>query len=424
MRVTIKGPQQINGEIKAPGSKAYTHRALVASLLTTGETTIHGALDCDDTRRTLQGIKALGATVSIKDDRVISHGPEKPTQSQTSMNCGESGATLRFLTAAACSSPAVTILTAESRLAIRPLGPLLNALKELGAGAIVTQRVPQLELQVHGPLKGGETSLPGDISSQFVSGLLLAAPRAESDVGITVRGQIESRPYVDMTIEVLRRHGIKVDLRDNRINVPAPQQFKPTSHRIEGDYSSSAFLIAAAAATGESITITGLGRQSLEPDSVLLAIAPQLGLELHMKGDAMIVNRSTIRGFRFDARNNPDLVPALEVLGCAASSSCEIRGVRRLQYKESNRILTTPLELTKMGGKIHVREDRIRIEHTDRLTGASLDSHRDHRVAMACSIAALGAHGESMIDDADAVSKSYPDFFNDLTGLGATIHVE
>ena len=421
MKVTIKGPQSLQGEVNAPGSKAYTHRALVASLMTSGETRIKGALDCDDTRRTVEGIRALGADLDVEDGLTVSHGASGLTPNAL-VDCGDSGATLRFLVSVASAFPTTTTFAVKGVLAKRPLTPLLKALEQLGAVSALTDMGQRLTLR--GPLKGGEAVLPGDVSSQFVSGLLFAAPASQKDVRIRIRNRLESRPYVDMTIEVLRRHEIKVNVEDDRFHVPAPQQYQPASHNIDGDFSSAAFLMAATACCGESIRIHGLAEPSLEPDSAILKIAPQMGLEFHRDGAALVVKRSSIQSFRFDASNNPDLVPALEVLGCAAQGMSEITGLRRLRFKESNRLLTVPVELSKMGGKIHVDEDRVKIEPVDRLTGASLDSYRDHRVAMACSIAALRAQGESVIENAEAVSKSYPDFFDDLTKLGAEIHVE
>jgi len=227
-----------------------------------------------------------------------------------------------------------------------------------------------------------------------------------------------------MTVEVLRKHNIKVEANDSEFRVPAPQEYQPAFHEVEGDFSSAAFLIAAAAYCGESIGITGLNKHSLEPDSAILDIAPLIGLKLYRRDETLIVEQSTVNGFHFDASNNPDLVPALEVLGCIAKGSSEISGLRRLRFKESNRLLTVPVELSKMGGKIHIADDRVKIEPSNGLTGARVDSYHDHRVAMACSVAALGAHGDSIIENAEAVSKSYPGFFDDLRSLGAEIHVE
>src|SRR5260370_10596442 len=188
--------------------------------------------------------------------------------------------------------------------------------------------------------------------------------------------------------------------------IPAPKKFAPASHQVPGDFSSAAFLIATTGVAGDEITISGLGSYELEPDSAIMKIAPEIGLEIQQNGDSLTIRRRELNGFDFDASNNPDLVPPLEILGCFADGSTEIRGVRRLVYKESNRLQTLPTELGKMGAKIHVEDDVIKIVGNRALVGSAFDSHSDHRVAMACAAASLGAKGESIIQNSAAVSES------------------
>ena len=410
--------------MKAPGSKAYTHRALLASLLSEGKSIIDGALHCDDTQRTLEGMQRLGAKVVVKKTRTISYGVRRPTTTNRPFDCGESGATLRFLTAIASTSLRTVRLTCSPRLANRPLDPLVKAINVLGASARAFSDTRGFEIMVRGPLRGGEVTARGDISSQFISGLLFAAPLAIRDVTIDVEGKLESRPYVDMSIDVLRKHGISIDESETTFRIPAPQKFVPASHQVPGDFSSAAFLIAATGVAGAEIRISGLGSYELEPDSAMMKVAPEIGLEVQQDGDSLTIGKGELNGFDFDASNNPDLVPPLEILGCFADGSTEIRGVKRLVYKESNRLQTLPTELGKMGAKIHVGNDMIKIEGNRELVGSTFDSHGDHRVAMACAAASLGAKGESVIQDSKAVSKSYPEFFQDLTKLGAQLIVE
>ena len=424
MRVRIKGPQALRGKVNAPGSKAYTHRALLASLLSPGKSVIEGPLHCDDTQRTLEGIQRLGAKVVVKKTRTISSGVRKPTTSNRPIDCNESGATLRFLTAISSTSLKTVRLRGSRRLAKRPLDPLVKAVNALGASAHAISDAYGLEVLVRGPLRGGEVTVPGDISSQFISGLLFAAPLALRDVTINVEGALESRPYVDMSIDVLKKHGISIEESDGNFRVPAPQKFVPASHKVPGDFSSAAFLIAATGTAGDEITISGLSPYEFEPDSAILKIAPEIGLEIQQDGDSLTIGKREIDGFEFDASNNPDLVPPLETIGCFADGSSEIRGVKRLIYKESNRSQTLPTELAKMGAKIHVEDDLIRIDGKRELTGATFDSQGDHRVAMACSVASLGARGESVIRNSETVAKSYPEFFQDLTRLGVQLSVE
>ncbi len=385
---------------------------------------IEVALHCDDTQRTLEGIQRLGAKVLVKKTRTISSGIRRPTTSNRPIDCGESGATLRFLTAISSLSLKTVRLSASRRLANRPLDPLVKAVNALGASATAISDARGLEVLVRGPLRGGEVTVRGDISSQFISGLLFAAPLATRDVRINVEGTLESRPYVNMSIDVLRKHGISIEESDGTFRVPAPQKFVPASHQVPGDFSSAAFLIAATGTAGDEITISGLGPSEFEPDSAILKIAPEIGLEVQQNGNSLTIGKRELDGFQFDASNNPDLVPPLETIGCFADGSSEIRGVKRLVYKESNRLQTLPTELMKMGAKIHVEDDLIKIEGNRALIGSTFDSHSDHRVAMACAAASLGARGESVIHNAETVAKSYPEFFQDLTRLGAQLSVE
>ena len=421
--MTIKGPQLVRGGVSAPGSKAYTHRALLAALLSQGDTIIHGRSECDDAQRTLEAIRSLGAKVQIQNDRIVAHGTDNFVSSNTPIDCGESGATLRFLTAVAGTFPTRTTLKASSRLASRPLEPLLKAMETLGASTTISTNREGSEVTVKGPIKGGETWIQGDISSQFISGLLFAAPLAATDVTIHVSGSLESRPYVHMTLEVLKRHGISIFVEDNGFHIPAQQKYIAASHEVPGDFSSAAFLIAGAGVTEEDITISRLDPSSIEPDAVFLKVIDQMGLDVRSVNQTIKVSGRKLEPFEFDATNNPDLVPPLEVLGCFANGTSEIRGVERLRYKETNRLQTIPDELQKMGARISLDDDVVKIKG-DGLVGCELDSKSDHRVAMSCAIASIGAIGASSIRDAQVVSKSYPEFFQDLTRLGVELSVE
>jgi 3-phosphoshikimate 1-carboxyvinyltransferase len=423
LRVRIKGPQSLQGRVKAPGSKAYTHRALLASLLSRGESIIQDPSHCDDALRTLEGIRSLGARAHVENNCIIASGINRPIPNQ-SLDCRESGATLRFLAAISSTSLETVRLTGSPRLASRPLDPLVKALRGLGAKIEMISTDRGIEVLTRGPLKGGHVSIRGDISSQFISGLLFAAPLALRDVTISVDGALESRPYVDLTLHVLTKHGISIEESDREFRVAASQAFKPASHNVPGDLSSAAFLVASTGAAGREITISGLGTHGLEPDSAILKIIPEIGLEMEQDEDGLTIGKRTMNGFEFDASNNPDLVPPLETLACFAKGSSQIRGLKRLIYKESDRLHSLPAELAKMGARIHVDGDMVRIEGGGELVGGTLDSHADHRVAMASAAAALGAKGESIIQDSQVVSKSYPEFFQDLAKLGAQLSVE
>ncbi len=419
----IRGSQFVRGQLAAPRSKAYTHRALIASLLTEGETLIDIPLRCDDTASTLRGIQFLGARVSVKGDALTVAGQGVISKPQETIDCGESGATLRFLTAVSATSPHSVTLTGGSGLSKRPLFPLVEALKSLGASVRV-EPAPSFRIKVQGPLKGGNATIPGNVSSQFISGLLFAAPLAEKDVTIRVNGQMESRPYVEMTLDVLKKHEVCVDQTSNRFVVRAPQEYYPTTHLVPGDFSSASFLLAAAATAGEMITVSGLDESSGDPDSVILDILSNIGARVEKNGHRVQVEKVAIESFEFDASDNPDLVPVLEILACNARGTSVIRGVERLRYKESNRLETIPEELRKMGANISFEEDRVVVEGRHKLVGQKLFSHGDHRVAMACTVASLTANGTSLVEGVETVSKSYPNFFEDLSNLGVRMDVE
>ena len=425
MRVKINGPQSINGNIRAPSSKAYTHRALLASLLSEDETVIEGPLVCEDTQKTLSAIHTLGAHVRTEKGTLVIRGVEKiSAQSEASIDCGDSGTTFRLLAALGATSSSGIRLRASQSLAGRPQTPLLRSLEELGASTVSNPILQESELYVRGPLKGGETWIDGNVSSQFISGLLFASPCAENDVTIHVTHELESKPYVKMSLRILERHGIKIEENDSTYHIPAPQVYRPTRHQVPGDYSSAAFLIAGAATAGDSIMIEGLNRDPNEPDAVITKLVGEMGVDLHWNGNLLTVQKKKLQGFKFDARDNPDLVPPLQVLGSFAEGDSEIQGVGRLRYKETDRLVTLPSELGKMGAKIMVRDDMIRIEGGQKSVGANLTSHGDHRVAMACSIASLAAKGDSVLDRAETVSKSYPEFYTDLSRLGAQLDAE
>src|SRR5713101_8123664 len=288
----------------------------------------HTRLTCDwssdvcssdlDTQRTVEGMQRLGAKVVVKKTRTISYGVRRPTTTNRPFDCVDSGATLRFLTAIASTSLRTVRLTGSPRLADRPLDPLVKAINTLGASARAFSDKRGFEVLVRGPLRGGEVMVRGDISSQFISGLLFAAPLATRDVTINVDGPLESRPYVNMSIGVLRKHGISIDESDEKFRIPAPQKFAPASHQVPGDFSSAAFLIATTGVAGDEITISGLGSYEIEPDSAILKIALDIGLEIQQNGDSLTIRKRELGGVDFDASNNPDIVQPIEKLGCFA----------------------------------------------------------------------------------------------------------
>jgi len=411
--------------VEAPSSKAYTHRAVIAASLSDGESRIEKPLVCDDTEATVNAVQAYGAKVEEKAPEWIVRGTSSLKMTKDVIDCGESAATMRFVTPITAHRSGITELTGGKSLRKRPMEPLLVALRQLGVICYSLDGSGRPPLVVHGGgIRGGIASIPGDISSQFISGLLFASPLANGDVEIRLSSRLESRSYVEMTLEVLKDHRVTVrwspEMRD--FFIPHDQCPAPFSRIIPGDYSSAAFLLAAAAATSSKVTVANLEKRSLQGDRAIVEILVKMGADLNVRDECVeIRGNGSLEAVQVDARDIPDLAPVCAVLGCCANGRTVIRNVERLRMKESDRIESLVTELNRMGAKVTNVGDEILVEGPCRLRGATIDSHGDHRIAMACAVAALGADGETEINNAGCVSKSYPKFFKDLRSLGGKI---
>jgi len=419
--------EKLEGSVEAPPSKAHTHRALIAAAISDGRSTIERPLVCEDTLATVEACSMLGAGVRSTGQGFTVEGAPRPATPEDVINCRDSGSTIRFMTPVCALADGITVLTGSASLRGRPMGPLLDALGQLGVRCHSARADGRPPIVVFGGgIEGGRASIRGDVSSQFVSGLLFAAPRARSRTEIRVTTRLESRPYVAMTLALLRDHGIGVDPSPDyrRFTVPPGQDYAPASHIIEGDYSSAAFLLAAASATESHVRVAGLPRKTLQGDQAIVTVLQRMGAHVEAGGDYVEVRGlpGGLRGAEVEVRDTPDLAPACAALACLARGRTVIRGGGRLRFKESDRIAALSAELGKMGGGVAGSGDGLVIEG-GRLHGAEVDSHRDHRVAMACAVAALGAEGTTVIHGIECVNKSYPGFVEDLRSLGAEAHV-
>jgi len=420
--VVIRRTEALSGEVVAPPSKAYTHRMLIAALLSNGVSRIENYLVSDDTLATLRAVEAFGAEVKRNKNILEIRGVKQLKTPKRLVDCGESGATLRFMIPVAALAPGDTTFIMGHSLSKRPLTPLLQSLRQLG---VKTQyQTGELYVKIQGGgINGGETTLRGDISSQFISGLLFACPMARRDTEIILTTPMESKSYVQMTEEILNRHRVKVFISEDfrRIEVPCSQNYSPCNHVVPGDFSSAAYLLAAAAITSSKIKIKNLDCSTRQGDKAILDTLKQAGLEVKA-GEGFVEVKGTLSNpINLDARDVPDLVPACAAIACYTEGMSKIYNAKRLRYKESDRLATIYTELRKMGADITVDEDSLTIRGPCKMHGAIIDPHSDHRIAMACAAAALGAEGETKILNAECVGKSYPTFFRDLKLLGAKI---
>jgi len=428
VKLTVKETERLEGDVKAPPSKAYTHRAVIAAALSEGKSVIINPLKCDDTEATIEACSMLGARIKWNDQEssLIIEGFSKPKAPSNIINCKGSGSTIRFLTPVCTLAEGISVLTGDSSLRKRPIQPLLDALNQLGAHCLsVGKNGKPPIIVIGGGIKGGEALLAGDISSQFISGLLFAAPMAEMNTTIKVNTPLESKFYVKMTLETLKKHRIEVESsqRHDKFTVPCDQKFKPAKHVIEGDYSSAAFILAGASIMNSKVRVTDLKKQTLQSDRAIVKILEEMGVSVSLSEKCIEVygNSEGLKPIQVDLRDSPDLVPACVVLACFAKGKSIIRGVKRLKFKESDRLSTLVSEFRKMGAKIAVSDNSIVIEGSAKLHGAELCSHRDHRVAMACTVAALRAEGETIIHGIECVRKSYPNFVENLKVLGGKV---
>ncbi len=424
--VIIKKTEKLSGEVCAPPSKSYTQRMLIAAALSNGISKISNPLLSDDTQATLRAITALGANVVIAEECWTVTGANPVTNAKEPIDCGESGATLRFMIPVAALAPDPSTLVFGSSLERRPIEPLIRSLNDLGVSVRIKKLGNKNAVFVEGGgILGGETSIPGDVSSQFISGLMFACPIAKVDTEITLKSPLESADYVKMTWDVLAKHEIRIEVYDNYklIHIPANQTYKPYDFNVPGDFSSAAFLLAATAITNSTVQIKNLEYCSPQGDKAILGILKQMGINGKVCENSVEITGTgnSLEPVNVDAKNIPDLVPVCTALACYAKGTSKITGARRLKLKESDRLKTLYLEFKKMGAKINVDSDTLTIEGPCNLHGAVINPHNDHRIAMACAVAALGAKNQTTIQNAQCVRKSYPLFFTHLKQIGAEI---
>jgi 3-phosphoshikimate 1-carboxyvinyltransferase len=377
-----------------------------------------------DTEATLRAVTALGAKAKAAEGCWTIEGAVPLKGAKEPVDCGESGATLSFMIPVAALASGPSTLVFQGSLERRPVEPLLVSLKELGAKAHSGKLGGKDAVFVDGGgIVGGKASIAGDVSSQFISGLMFACPMAKTDTEITLSSPLESADYVKMTEAVLSKHAIAIGIQENRILIPANQTYKPADGRVPGDFSSAAFLLAAAAITNSKVQITNLDYESVQGDKAILRILKQMGVNGKVCPDSVEIegSGSPLKPMNVDVKNIPDLVPAIAVLACYAKGTSHVFGALRLRLKESDRLKSLYSELGKMGAQISMDEDGLTVTGPSRLHGAEIDPHNDHRIAMACAVAALGAEGETAISNAECVRKSYPQFFTHLKQIGADL---
>lgn len=418
MESDIPLDNRIYGTLTPPCSKSYAQRALAAALLASGRTTLRGIELCKDTRSAIAAIEALGAKVEIIDDNTLAiEGGLSPQTKR--LNVGESGLAARLFTPIAALNGSSITVEGEGTLRHRPMSMMIEPLKSLGVE--VRDGGGHLPIEVRGPMRGGRVTVDGSMSSQFITGLLLALPMAQEDTTVSVRGAV-STPYIDMTLATIKRFGGEVMYNEGDYTeffIEGNQRYTAVDYTIESDWSAAAIIMVAAAIAGE-VTVRNISTLSLQADTAICRALERAGASIIIESDSITVAQRPLSAFSFDATHCPDLFPALVALAAAAEGMTTIYGIERLRGKESDRGEVLTEEYRKLGIDIELDYD----ENVMRIVGgeprwAEVDSHDDHRIAMSLAVTSLRMERPLEIGNSECVAKSYPSFFEDLEMLKA-----
>lgn len=414
-------PSVISGDIQAPASKSSMQRACAAALLSRGTTTILNPGSSNDDMAAMDVIQKLGAAIVSQsaDKLVIKSDGVHPVASE--INCGESGLGIRMFTPLAALSDQQLTINGTGSLLKRPMHFFDEIFPSLGIK--ISSNKGHLPIEINGPLQPADIEIDGSLSSQFLTGLLMAYAAAGAQ-NVTIKvNNLKSRPYIDLTLDVLKKFGIEVQNNNyESFTFNEAAAFEPVTYEVEGDWSGGAFLLVAGAIAGK-ITVKGLNKKSTQADKEIMKALIDSGASVKSVDNNIEIGPGTLKAFSFDATDCPDLFPPLVALASYCKGTTVLRGVTRLAHKESNRGLTLQEEFRKMGVEIELERDIMKVQGGKGVQGAAVHSRHDHRIAMACAVAALKAKGDTIIEEADAINKSYPEFYDHLKALGSAVHV-
>lgn len=413
MNVTVKRGYRF-GTVNAPSSKSAAHRLLICAALSEKESVLRLSGLSKDIEATIDCLNALGANICVESDKILVQPIAQVPKGPITLHPGESGSTLRFLLPVAGALGAEAVFIMEGRLPQRPMDALEGELT--AHGMRITREGNRLNCS--GQLTCGDYALPGDVSSQFISGLMFALPLVAGKSTLTVTGSLESASYVRMTENALRRAGIRIERSENMYRIDGEQIFSSAPETaVEGDCSNAAFFLCMGALSPRGVRVTGLDPSSAQGDRAILDILKRFGAQVDTEKDAVTVTRKELKAQRVDAREIPDLVPTIAALAAFAEGRTEIVNAGRLRLKESDRLQTTQDMLSSLGADIFQTDNGLVICGKESLEGGLIDASGDHRIAMAAAVAACGCREDVIIQGAQCVDKSYPDFFKHLEAL-------
>ena len=419
---TVVIPSKPGGTINSIPSKSHVHRLLICAALSSGKTDITCSSSSEDIDATADCLDCLCADIKREESVFVVDGAKKQTSAPSekkTLNCGESGSTYRFLFPIACALGSDCSFALRGRLPERPMEPLFTVLEQKG---ICISGKGTAEVSIKGKLQSGVFTIPGDISSQFISGLIFALPLLEGDSIIEITGKTESRKYIDITLDAVRSFGIIINEEKNYFRIPGGQKYiSPGRLASEGDWSNSAFWLCLSVLSGKQISCNGLSIDSLQGDKEICRILEDFGAEVQTSEGSVTVIPKSLKGITVDVSQVPDLVPAIAAVAAGAQGRTRIENAGRLRLKESDRLKAVSGVLNELGASAAETEDGLIIEGTGKIKGGTVDSWGDHRIAMMASIISAISDSPVKIMNSQAVNKSYPGFFRDLRSLGAEV---
>jgi len=411
---------KIKGKINCPSNKSYTHRGIFLASLAGNNSKVENVLLSADTKATIEACKKFGAVIEVNDSDIIVKKSIKIGINVPKINTENSGTTMRIAIGIASLFSEEIILTGDTSLQKRPMQPLLDALSSIGAKCSSTNGNPPIKIK--GSIIGGDIRIPGNLSSQFISSLLISAPLTKNGINLTIEGDLVSKPYLDATIATMRKFGVSVKtlIPYKKYNI-TPQIYKNTTFSVPIDFSSLALLLSCTVLNGEDVVIKGSMGNLPQGDEAFIDFLEQLGVSVTINDNEIkIKSPEKLKGGKFDLRNSPDLLPPLAILSLISSKPIEIVNVKHARLKETDRIAILARELPKIGIKVYEKEDGLILESSDSLMGAKLDSENDHRLFMAFCIAGTYI-GNCIVTDSKSVEVSYPNFIEEMNRLGAKI---
>ena len=412
---------KLNGKITCPPNKSYTHRAIFLAALSDGKSIVKKILHSNDTIATISACRGFGVEVEEVENNVTIKNKIDETVQNSMINAENSGTTIRIAIAIAALSGGNTTLTGDDSLKKRPMQPILDALETMGVETESDEGRPPIH--INGKIQGKEISIKGDISSQFISALLIIAPRLPDGLIINVEGKLVSKPYVDLTIAIMKKFGVDVKIEEEyKRYVISHQIYKPTTFSIPSDFSNLALLLAANVLLGDGMDIEISLGDMPQGDEAIVDILEKLGVNVTLEDDIITTESPiSLKGGKFDLSDTPDLLPAIAILALKSEKPIEMFNVKHARYKETDRIAIISRELKKIGLNVEEKDDGMVIKKSSELIPAELNSENDHRLFMAFSIAGMFV-GECTVSDPDAVKVSYPKFISDLVNVGAKIN--